>query len=71
MSLTGLTRYRTTLTGKFVLQVEENRYFCHDLNGSGYYDEGHFTAWRDAKTTDLAYGSELYPQVRKGGDTNG
>lgn len=53
MKLTGKTRYRTTMFGKLVLQVEELRYHCDNIGGSGYYDEYHSKYWRDAKTTDL------------------
>lgn len=53
MNLTGRTRYRSNWRGKLILQVEYTRYYCHDLNGSGYYDEGHTTHWRDAKAEDL------------------
>ena len=40
MKLTGSIRYRETLNGKFVLQVEERT------------EAG--TVWRDARKTDLA-----------------
>lgn len=53
MKLTGRKRYRTSWRGRLVLQVEYTRYYCRDLNGSGYYDEGHTTHWRDAKAEDL------------------
>ncbi len=53
MKLTGRTRYRTNWRDKLILQVEYTQHYCHDLNGSGYYDEGHTTHWRDAKAEDL------------------
>lgn len=53
MKLTGRTRYRTNWRGKLILQVEFTRRYCHDLNGSGYYDEGETTHWRDAKAEDI------------------
>jgi len=53
MKLTGRTRYRTNWRGKLILQVEFSRSYCHDLNGSGYYDEGTTTHWRDATAEDL------------------
>lgn len=51
--LTGKTRYRTTWRGKVVLQVEEAAGYCHDLNGSGYYDTGTYKFWRDATLADI------------------
>lgn len=35
-----------------ILQVEDSRYYLYDLNGSGYYDDGHKFFWRDAKLSD-------------------
>lgn len=51
--LTGRTKYRTSWRGKLILQVEYKRYYCKDLNGSGYYDEGETLHWRDARAGDL------------------
>lgn len=53
MRLTGKTRYRTTMFGKLVLQVEFTTNHCDPIGGSGYYDEYTRNYWRDAKTTDL------------------
>lgn len=53
MKLTGRTRYRSGWRGKLILQVEYTSYYCHDLNGSGYYDVGHTMHWRDADVKDL------------------
>lgn len=53
MTITGRTRYRTNWRGKIILQVEYTRFYFHDLNGSGYYDEGHTTHWRDATAADI------------------
>jgi len=51
--LTGRTRYRTSCLGKIILQVEYVHEYCHDLNGSGYYDAGTTLRWRDARAADL------------------
>lgn len=51
--LTGRTRYRSSWRGKLILQVEYKQHYFNDLNGSGYYDEGFTTHWRDAKVEDL------------------
>lgn len=51
--LTGKKRYRIGWRGKVILQVEYSHYYCRDLNGSGYYDEGNTTHWRDATAEDL------------------
>lgn len=51
--LTGKTRYRTTIFGRMVLQVQEKFHHMKDLNGSGYYDEYDSYTWRDAKLKDF------------------
>lgn len=56
MKLTGRTRYRTGWRGKIILQVEYTEYYCHDIHGSGHFDEGHTTHWRDATADDLING---------------
>jgi len=51
IGLTGRKRYRTTLFGKLVLQVEEQgRSFSYD--GGGSYSPI-YSRWRDASMTDL------------------
>lgn len=55
--LTGKTKYRVGWRGRLILQVEEAWTTLIDLNGSGYYDEGHHTRWRDATAADLINGS--------------
>lgn len=52
-TLTGRTRHRANWRGKLILQVEYEVAFCHDLNGSGYYDTGTTLRWRDARAIDL------------------
>lgn len=54
MKLTGRTRYRTSWSGKLILQVEYGYVHITDLSGSGYYDYDNVTKWRDAKVEDLA-----------------
>jgi len=50
MSLTGRFNFRKTLTGKFILQVEEDRKSVFRIFGKR---QSH-RRWRDATTLDLA-----------------
>lgn len=50
MSLTGRFNFRKTLTGKIVLQVEEDRKSMFQLFGK----RSSHRRWRDATTMDLA-----------------
>lgn len=51
-ALTGRTRYRRGWFGRLILQVEFSQRYVRDLNGSGYYDSGLITKWRDARVDD-------------------
>lgn len=66
--LTGNIRYRKSLFGKILVQVEERTRHCNDLNGSGYFDEYDVVAWRDAKETDFVRGFELAGTSSKQGN---
>lgn len=57
--LTGRSRYRTTWTGKVVLQVEESGQL-YDPRGGGSYSSDQFR-WRDARLQDLS----IIPYDRK------
>lgn len=50
-------RYRSNWLGQLVLQVSVPKHYCYDLNGSGYFDEGTYTVWKDARVTDIEWGT--------------
>jgi len=53
MELTGNIRYRNSLFGKLILQVEYKLNHCDDVYGSGYFDEYETVHWRDATVKDI------------------
>lgn len=52
-------RFRVNWRGKLILEVRETVHHCHDLNGSGYFDEYQTVKWRDAKIMDIPSITEI------------